>query len=50
MMRFFRRSGPILPILYIDANLNNIKATNLLKKLRSFKYHHAQGIAIVCSI
>ena len=50
MMRFFRKSCPVLPILYVDANINQIRETELLKKLRSFKYDKAQGLAIVCSI
>lgn len=51
MFRYLRRiSGPIIPILYVDSNINQIKTSNLLKKLKSHKYNFAKGIAIVCSI
>jgi hypothetical protein len=45
-----RKAGPIIPILYVDANVNQANTANLLKKLRKFKYNLAQGIAVVCSV
>lgn len=50
MFKIFSRSQPIIPIFYVDAHVNQLNAANLLKKLRKSKYHHAQGIAVVCSV
>lgn len=51
MLRLLRRkAGPIIPILYVDANVNQANTANLLKKLRKFKYNLAKGIAVVCSV
>ena len=50
MFRIFSRSQPIIPIVYVDAHVNQLNAANLLKKLRKSKYHSAQGIAVVCSV
>ena len=45
-----RRAGPIVPILYVDANVNQANTANLLKKLRKFPYNFAKGLAVVCSV
>jgi len=50
MFKIFTKSQPIIPIIYVDAHLNQLNAANLLKKLRKTKYNTAQGIAVVCSI
>jgi hypothetical protein len=46
----WKASGPVVPIFYIDANINQMRTANLLKKIRDFKYDFAKGIAVVCSI
>jgi hypothetical protein len=51
MLRLLKRSaGPMVPILYLDANMNPARTAYLLKKLRKLRFDFAQGMAIVCEI
>ncbi len=50
MRQIFRRNGPVIPIVYVDANLNQANTASLLKKLRKYNYSFAKGIAVVCSV
>ena len=50
MFRIFSRSQPIIPIVYVDAHVNQINASILLNKLRKTKYHSAQAVGVVCSV
>lgn len=45
-----KKSGPIIPIVYVDANINQARTANLLRKLKRTRYEFARGIAVVCSI
>ena len=33
-----RSAGPNVPVLYVDSNINQAKAANLLKKLRELRF------------
>ena len=46
----FRMSRPNIPIVYVDAHINQSNTANLLKKLRQHKFHFSKGLAVVCSI
>lgn len=51
MIRYLRKiSGPIVPILYVDSNINQVKTKNIIRKLKNIKYNFAKCIAIVSSI
>ena len=42
--------GPVIPIVYVDSNVNQANTASLLRKLRKFNYSFAKGIAVVCSV
>ncbi len=50
LRNIFRSTRPNIPVLYVDANINQAKAANLLRKLRELRFDFTQGIAIVSSI
>jgi hypothetical protein len=50
MRQFLRQAGPIVPIVYVEASVNQANTASLLRKLRQFNYTFAKGIAVVCSV
>ena len=50
MRHILRQAGPMIPIVYVDANVNQANTINLLRKLRKLNFTFAKGIAVVCSV
>ena len=41
---------PILPMIYIDGNMNQERANKMIKKILKFNYNNTKNIAIIVNM